>query len=494
MEQPVLSADSFLDRIALVLCEGLRSKSPDDLAAARAFARLCGAASYRAYLPRKWLGEVAGEIAGARVDLALEATEECAADLETLKICLRTAVGSVVLEDDAVVILEVFQEEERRKAVPRIGLGFSGPGRLPETYELAGRVRLSLQELSDCWTLATRSGRIDVSPNGLDFRLKGERLTPSSLPAADAILKRLPDLEAALAVVEGPAKREAGDVLRLHEELVAAYTPRLDVASIRCESLTAPLPLIILDRGRLRRFFVAVYEYALWNVLRGGTITWLFEYAREHRQISILVTVQGVGAAPAEFHTALMQRMIADAHGGKFEYACADGEASIAAALPDPAGHALDAWLPGWEAFGDQSRQFLRLLKSGGPAPPEELILGGILEQELTRWLMPRLALPLTQNVAGELQPKKAALPEIRLDRLQKSLQQIAKGKAKKDLAAPATVGELVYAFRGTDRARTALGTQALSEGELESFAQALLATPLRALEALRFLARVIGD
>ena len=64
-------------------------------------------------------------------------------------------------------------------------------------------------------------------------------------------------------------------------------------------------------------------------------------------------------------------------HDGVVEVADDASGLTVSIKLPDVVGRTLDAWLPGWEAFSERSQQMLRLLKSGGQAPPEEFISGG---------------------------------------------------------------------------------------------------------------------
>lgn len=54
----------------------------------------------------------------------------------------------------------------------------------------------------------------------------------------------------------------------------------------------------------------------------------------------------------------------------------------------------------------------LRLLKSGAQAPPEDFILGGILEHELEARLLPRLSQPMAPRVAREANTKGSTVAE----------------------------------------------------------------------------------
>ena len=114
--------------------------------------------------------------------------------------------------------------------------------------------------------------------------------------------------------------------------------------------------------------------------------------------------------------------------------------------IPDRAGEALDAWLPGWERFLTESQQMLRVLKSGSQPLPEEFLLGGILENELERWLMPLLTEPAVVNVVHDGVASLEGLPGASSERLAKALSQIKRGKPKKEIVRPPYAGELLWA------------------------------------------------
>jgi len=160
--------------------------------------------------------------------------------------------------------------------------------------------------------------------------------------------------------------------------------------------------------------------------------------------------------------------------------------------LPDSVGKVLDEWLPGWDALSSRSCQILRLLKSGGPAPPEEFLLGGVLEEELERWLMPRLTKPAVVNIAHELNLAEAALPGGSKDRLVKAITQIERGKPRKEIVKPAYAGEILWAFRGNERRRQAIGSGPLNDEELRMLCEGLVSRPPAYLRCLELIAKTM--
>jgi hypothetical protein len=154
----------------------------------------------------------------------------------------------------------------------------------------------------------------------------------------------------------------------------------------------------------------------------------------------------------------------------------------------------LDEWIPGWEGFGDRSRQMLRILKSGGPMPPEEFLLEGILEEELERWLLPKLEAPGAVNLAHELPANHSDLPGASPERLEKALGQIRKRKPRKEVVRPAYAAEILWAYRDDARSRAAVGTERLEISQLRALCEALLRRPPDYVVALRLVAVALAE
>jgi hypothetical protein len=221
----------------------------------------------------------------------------------------------------------------------------------------------------------------------------------------------------------------------------------------------------------------------------GGVLETLVEYDNVKREAAGMITLNAAEPTIKDtFHLSIMKRAIRH-HGGGVDIDLSPSEAAITFTLADGVGKTLDAWLPGWELFGPESRKYLRLLKSGAQAPPEEFILGGILEQELENWLLPRLVEPVTVNIAKDGSFRNDGLKGSIKERMQKALDQVGRGKPKKEICQPQYAGELFWAFRGDPRQRYALGTQVLTDEELQALCEGLLAKPVDARACLNLLA-----
>ncbi len=506
--QPIFNPRQVLERLEAVLTHALEEDTERLLQVCRTFLLLYTSPTPVFYDPRAFLSEHKAEIGAGRHELRLEPVSECSGIPERLLSCLHCIIGSTRLEEDAALFLEVFEQEERREKIPRIGLGLNGPGYIPNDFFLDGVFRLPFEELNDCWTLATRGGRIDRTPNGLDLRLKGMRLTPAPLPEADTLLALLENASTRenilqiLEHIEGPRSEEACDLRILLQEVLQERKEAFDRASFSVETHVSPeIPPILVCRARVKTFFSNLCEYALWIMSPEGGITLTMEYEAASRSLMMQCNLNIPRADIPTIQFSILHRIM-EQQGGILDITVLPAqpperkksEVTIHALFPDHAGAELDAWIPGWEAFSAKAQQMLRLIKSGASPLPEEFILGGVLEDELERWLMPRLAAPLAQNLAHELTPLKTELPGSDPERLKKALAPITRGKPKKDLCGPAYAGELFWHFRQNDRARKALGTQSLSADALKEFAESLLASPPHYPRCLKTLAALMHE
>ena len=475
-----------LSRVEAVLSYAQATGSVQALAACRGFLSLYAQPDYELYKPAEFLRSHAKSLFSARDRVHIEPiTDEQVGAPGLMLTCLRTLVEAAELEEDTVLCIEVFEEEERQRLAPRIGLGLDGPGRIPDRLLFEGFFGLSLEELGGVWTLATQGGRLDKTANGVLLRLTGMRMPPDALPESSELLARLgwkpteETLREALAYLDGDEQAEPGDVKAVLRSVLAECHEQLEDAGITVETLIDPdLPPLLMRRKRIACFFENVFAYALQVLPPHSAVVLMAEYDPKAREAGFIITLTTPdGELQATHHSASMRRAI-EGHQGSFSLAVASQEATVSATLADSIGKALDAWIPGWDAFSERSRQMLRLLKSGGPTPPEDFILGGVLEEELERWLLGRLASPAAVNIAHKLEADNSGLAGSNAERLKKALGQVTRGKPKKEICQPQYAGELFYAFRHDDRERYTLGTHVLDAEELRRLCEGLLANP----------------
>jgi len=444
--------------------------------------------------------------------LNVEPVADCAMDPGQLAACVRLLAASAELESDAILTMEVFPLEDTGPArmpepVPSIALSFDGPACFPKTLLIGGIYPLSMEAFKERWTAATRGGRIDVIPNGLLMRMRGQRMTPDSDDTLEPVREHvetaaaalasgntaaaLNALEAALALLDGEVRPpELADFTRLFNEAREEAAAEMERNAVSLEvASTMPPPPLPMRRARLRQFLRGLFALAC-RKAPGGDVLMLFEYSPGARRFEAAITISGNESLPLpEAWFASFRRAVVEDNGGALETSDTPRETNVTFSLPDPVGVALDQWLPGWDVFSDRSKQVLRLLRNGGEAPPAELLLPAVLEEELERWLLPNLATPAAVNIAHEAPPPKHR-PAQSADRLKKALEQIRKGKPRKELAGAPFAAELLNFYRGDDRRRAAIGAERLSEEDVERFVGWLTQSPIAGVECLRAIAR----
>lgn len=475
------------------------------LRACAAYLALYVPPAYEAYNAAALLKERLDALADATHIVHIGPVEDCVGDKSQVFECLRLLARAAGLEPESLLVVEVFQQGE----IPCIGLGFDGPGRIPPEIAIEGLLVVSMDELKGRWTLATRGGRIDTAPNGLVLRLKGMRLAPEVTDRLEPVrvlveqglghcaqgdgAAALSAVDAALTVIDGEERpKEPADLKALVAEVVRERAAELEARSITIETLFAsPVPAIPVNRNRLRTFFARAFEYAIRGIPGTGSVVLLVDYAKDRRAVDMVISIEGVSPDRLEaIYPASLRRAIVDAHEGACDLVVGEKNVTITVALPDPVGRALDEWMPGFEVFSERSKQVLRLLKSGGAALPKELLLAGVLEEELQRWLLPKLSEPPAMNLAHNLSLDAPGPPGSLPERRRKALTQIRRGKPRKELAEPAYAAEILWAYRVDERHRAAIGVERLDSARIERLCALLLQKLPDYVECLRLIAR----
>jgi hypothetical protein len=499
--------------------EGLASPEPEGilpvLADARLFATLLKDPDTRPFDPETRFAPLAALLRHPRREIHIGRGGPCLGDADVAAALVMLLARCAETDGDTVLTITLDTPDD----TPAVRLELDGPGRFPDSMHLGHGMVLSMAEAERRWTAATRGGRFDREPGVVILRLTGIR-EPEELPGCPASFlntiveahrrallalnpeatgnTRADDLAAAaaalgqaLAFADGTPRGEAVGLRALAAEAAEAWRGLLDHAAISLEMhFPEDLPPLVADRGALARVVAGALRHAWCSLPRGGLVTLGTEYDPGARRATLSVTIAGTQCSPDDTAPlASVRRTTAALPGGTFETEADGGEWLILVALDDRAGRELDAWIPGWDRFSDQAQAMLRLLKSGGQAPPESLILDGILESELERWLMAVLAAPPAVNRAHDLKPDVGGLPGASGPRAAKVLEQTRRGKPRKDICRPPHAGEIAWLFRD-ETGRRALNAENLSQEDFEVFARAAVSSPPDTLAALRVLAR----
>jgi hypothetical protein len=434
----------------------------------------------------------------------IEPTHGSIADTQQVLDCLAMLSQSVVLEEESMLIVEVFDDDQ----APCIAFSLDGPGRFPEEFAFNGMLRISIEEIGARWTSATRGGRIETAPNGLLLRLTGQRMPPDATgqyedlrEAVDGAARlcegghepgALPNaVDESLSVIDGECGKSPADLNALLEKTLEICKPELTKHSIVLEALPASgLPPIVVHRERLQGYIANLAVYALYALIDGGTMTVLLEYDPERRAVELAADFSGKKCRAGDKCTlASLRRTVENVHEGAFKIEERPQQTTLTAVLPDTVGLALDQWIPNFDVLSSKSQQVLRLLRSGGETPPEDLLLAGVLEDELERWLLPKLSDSPAANVAHEIAAGVKQQSSV-AGRLGKALDQIKRGKPRREIAKPPYAPVLLRAFNASGRGRRAIGAEAITEAEIERLCIALESTPPDYAGCLRLIAR----
>lgn len=492
------------ERIDAAVRPTSKAEAVERAASLRTFLSFFAAPEYSLFNPSELLLFHSASFLKAHRELFTEPVSDCAGAPELILALLGIVADAFALEEDAALVFEVCEIEDHGAKIPRIGLGLSGPGHFHKHYFFNNSFRMAFEEIAACWTLATRGGRIDLTENGMDLRLRGMRMPPTPLPEVHALIETLDTMppQAALQTIydgiAGNRAPEAAEIKTLTEKTLADWIAPLQQASIHLAmEIPEALPPILLERREWRMMLRHMMEWALWVLAPAGNIALAVAYDAARRVAMLNFTLQtSHGAIRNTLHREAMLHAAA-ALGARVEWNGEqqnDKKNSGVVFLPDPAGRALDAWLPGWEGFAEGNRRMLRLLKSGGAPLPEDFVLNGVLGSELERLLWPHLQNPPARNIANEQAESTGHAPGGDAARRKKAMTQIARGKPKKEICAPAYAVELLWAFREDGRSRAALGLASSATAAIEKLCGALAASPPDHAASLRLLAAVIQE
>lgn len=478
----------------------------------------------RTYTPARILKPVLAED-NERTIVSTNAATDCYGDPDLVLAAVQLLCGNVRLDLDAVILLELFEDKD----TPQLVLRIDGPGTFLDPPAFADFLDISTQQLALCWTAATRGGRLDWSPQQVACRFRGVRVIPESVQGLQAVFESLERLEARtsqwfkLALTSPSEATQMSQELRFElakvvDEILAeidqnyrqpepaSFCALLEEAAGRAEGAykskgfaietfcDQAVPPLSMRRDRMQLALDRVFAYGLRVLATGGSLSVLADYDVSRREACAVMSYNGCRCIetclPIE---ASIRRAIVDGHAGEYLSEVTAQAVIIELRLPDPVGCALDRWIPGWEGFGDRSRQVLRLLMSGGPTPPAELLLAGILEEELERWLLPVLELPVASNTAHDLPDRGPTAPGGSLERRAKALGQIRRRKPRKEIAQPAYAAEVLWAFHGDSRGRHALGLDGFGTEQIEALCRSLVQKPPVFLDALVLIAKRLG-
>ncbi|NUM55350.1 MAG: hypothetical protein HUU46_17015 [Candidatus Hydrogenedentes bacterium] len=509
--------NAALERIEHVVCVGHAAALKRDWRGAHAALRACAdfaelhrPPEHAEYSPAELIARVARS-AGRPVEVSGGRAPNLAGDIERIASIARALLRSAVLEHDALLCANLVECD----TVPAWRFSIDGPGRFPDRIDFGFDLTLTFSECEALWTCATRGGRIDSRKGELDLRLKGVRACPDVPTGCESIITALRAAEqhARILATEEFASADMGalhdclnhilnefdaqddslapcDPVALVREAIPAAAPD-DVAPLHV-TVAPGIPPILVRRNRIARLFRTLGALGRAALTHGGSMRLEITYDAPQRIMSLSFQLSGAHEREAvEMYLPSVHRGVAR-HGGEMALDSSSEEIYLLIAIPDEVARALDEWLPGWDTFAPRSIQMLRLLKSGGPVPPEELILGGVLEDELERRLLPRLGVAPAATLVHELTPRSPALTSSSAQRIEKVLSQLKRGRPKKEICAPAYAAEILWMFSVDARHAAAIGIRDGALAEVPELCHVLAAASIDRLDALRRIACMV--
>ena len=469
--------------------------------AALAFARLYVAPEKAIIDPAAMLRDQRARLETPGVSLDLAPAPECAGDSLTIIAILRALRDALLPDPSTLASIRLTTEKD----TPVVYIELDGPGCILPMITVEGYVAVPLTDIQEAWTLATIGGRIDRTPNGFVCKLRGVRKPRDPRPEAvrwadifkhvlalstnkpsgarTAILEILADLS-------GDDKPDACDLGTLLREKQSAYAPQISERDIRVDiSLPDALPPLLLPRNMLAVALDAVFYRALGVLTDSGILSINIGYDKASRLAEMAISLAGRQIPErGEYLIAALKSIAPDT-----ECIADNTETMISFTLPDKVGLLLDDWLPGYEIMGEQAEKMLRMLKAGSCPFPEEFVLGGVLETGMTRWLIPCLDKPVVAYFAQDISPDNKGLEGGNPDRLKKALEQVRRGKVRKEIAEAQYAAEIIHAFAPHEKGRKYLAADHLSAEELLTMAKKLLAGPDGLPEATRTLLKILN-
>lgn len=424
----------------------------------------------------------------------------------------RAVIRNAVLEMDA----ELYVTGVELDDVPAWSLRIDGPGRFTDEIGFGYGLALAPETTDLVWTSATRGGRIDRRAAELDLRLKGVRAVLEVPSGCDEYIAVLRDAEQYARILSaGETVTNEANLLRDTLTGILARFDELDDPPKPCDlpalmrdsfmseepqqpvrfdsAFATEVPPQSLRRNRMLRFLCATQSLSRAALEHGGHVCIEIDYSLAQRIVTLFINGEGqTNRERAEIYLPSPQRAL-NTHGGSIEADFAANGFTLLVTLPDAIASTLDEWLPGWDTFAPRSIQMLRLLKSGGPVPPEDLILSGVLEDELERRLLPRLSVAPAATLIHDLKPRKPDLSPSSPQRIEKVLSQVKRGKPKKEICAPAYAAEIIWMFAIDQRHASAIGVKEASAPHTAELAKSLSSTSFNYLRALRLIPQVFS-
>ncbi len=354
--------------------------------------------------------------------------------------------------------------------------------------------------LNDIWTSATNGGKIIIEENHIVFKLSGFRIIPSSYKTITDFLEIQDNIELSEEIIKRfISKHNQNKILNLHTvftnlwEILSTLTHKSNNIEIKIDPnipfLWAPeLTLISIISCLL-------FPFIIYKNREVGLFSINYEkVSREYNIETIVKTKNPIHTNDELNH--IINKLVEQLNGNisiNIESKKNEHVFSIKTIVPDTIGIMLDKELDGWEHLSSESIDLLRRLCLQSHIPYEHPFVVEIIRHEIETFFYKVFSTPLFQNLSHDIIEKHKINPEIK-----PLLEQIKKGKIKKNALEPKAVGNLLEIFltcsNGAVRIKKSLKISDITFQYLYNLSSALKHFPNSTNNILKSLAIVIKN
>lgn len=303
------------------------------------------------------------------------------------------------------------------------------------------------------WTKSTNGGKIQVKQNQIIFKLAGFKLpdNPNNLlseldPAFSSILEN----EIESIIQDNISTWNLNKTTDIHVffnsiwEYLSLFVNNPNKIEIRIDKSIPILKLPELTFSSI--LLCSISPFIISPNFQTGIFSISYEATRKYFVIETMIRTAKPFEYPSIAHRAIKYFMEQIKGSVNIESKQIKNDYTLITVLyiPDDIGMFLDKELPGWKCLTIESQDILRRLSSDFSIPFEHPFISELLRYEVENYFHELFSMPIFINLSHELlgKNKRHINPAIK-----SVLEEIAKGKIKRNSLSPALVGQIIENF-----------------------------------------------
>ncbi len=395
--------------------------------------------------------------------------------------------------------------------VPILEVRLDGPGAFPAELCLGAGIYLTRSAWEECWAEATCGGWCAPRSGGMDLFLAGQKEIPrrnvfpvtlfeilsqivSALDGSEDRMFRL--IQQAMELIETEKSTPAAlDVIATGRRILdECFDSRGISSNYHGFHVLNDVPPLVLARTDVESIWRNLANIAAESIREDAKTLFVMGYDSKKREAAIRLDMTiFVTNLTVECYWASIERTTRRLSGSCIKSPPKENQ-SITITLPDTIGMELDRAFPGWDCFSEKSQQMLRMVSSlpslETSSSMRETVFAGVLGDELGNMLLPTLAKPAVVNYAHDFTLSRS-FEGLSRELSEKVLDQVRRGKVKKDIARLPSAGAVLWLFKGCRIFCSETGLNALSPEEVETLCRNLLSSRPALESCLLLLARM---